>query len=124
MILVFGIISIASVILNMCYIGVLIGLPLGITAWVMGSGDLRKIKKGEMDEEGLGMTQAGWICGIVGTILQSLVLLLCGGFITFLLVSGANSPPPRAPFAPTPVPAMKQPRVAPLPPPVEPANEN
>jgi len=23
-----------------------------------------------MDEEGLGMTQAGWICGIIGTILN------------------------------------------------------
>jgi predicted Zn finger-like uncharacterized protein len=124
MILVFGIISIASVILNMCYIGVLIGLPLGITAWVMGSNDLRKIKKGEMDEEGLGTTQAGWICGIVGTILHSLVLLLCGGFITFLLVSGANNTPPRAPFAPTPVPAIKQPIVVPPPPPVVPGNEN
>jgi predicted Zn finger-like uncharacterized protein len=101
LILVLGIISIASVVLNACYIGVLIGLPLGITAWVLGHGDLRKIKKGEMDEEGLGMTQAGWICGIIGTILQSLVLLACGGFITFILVQQGNNAPPKPMFVPT-----------------------
>ena len=103
LILVFGIISLAALFLNMCYgLGILIGLPLGITAWVLGSGDLRKIKKGEMDEEGLGMTQAGWICGIIGTILQSLVLLTCGGFITFFLLMQANrAPPPKPGFVPT-----------------------
>jgi predicted Zn finger-like uncharacterized protein len=99
LILVFGIISIASVVLNACYVGVLIGLPLGITAWVLGSADLRKIKNHQMDEEGLGTTQAGWICGIIGTILQSLVLLTCGGFITFLLLGGGN-PTPKPAFAP------------------------
>ena len=68
----------------MCYgLGILVGLPLGITAWVLGNGDLRKIKNREMDEEGLGMTQAGWICGIIGTILHSLGLLSCGAFIAF-----------------------------------------
>jgi predicted Zn finger-like uncharacterized protein len=104
LILVFGIISLASVVLNTCYgLGVLIGLPLGITAWVLGSGDLRKIKKGEMDEEGLGMTQAGWICGIIGTILQSLILLTCGGFLTFILVQANNAPRPKPGFVPTQV---------------------
>jgi predicted Zn finger-like uncharacterized protein len=102
LILVLGIISLAAVFLSMCYgLGVLIGLPLGITAWVLGNGDLRKIKNHEMDEEGLGLTQAGWICGIIGTILQSLVLLTCGGFITFVLILGASSSPPKPAFAPT-----------------------
>ena len=87
LILVLGIISLVFVFLSMCYgLGVLVGLPLGITAWVLGNGDLRKIKNNEMDPEGLGMTQAGWICGIIGTILHSLVLLTCGGFITFILL--------------------------------------
>jgi predicted Zn finger-like uncharacterized protein len=114
LILVLGIISIASVVLNACYVGVLIGLPLGITAWALGSGDLRKIKKGEMDEEGLGMTQAGWICGIIGTILQSLVLLACGGLITFFLVAQGNmGAAPKPVFtAPTPAPRV----IDPLPP--------
>jgi predicted Zn finger-like uncharacterized protein len=116
LILVFGIISIASVVLNVCYVGVLIGLPLGITAWVLGNADLRKIKNHQMDEEGLGMTQAGWICGIIGTILQSLVLLACGGFITFLLLGAGNTPPKPA-FAPVQtVPVQPKPPVAAPPP--------
>ena len=79
LILTLGIISLASLALNACYgLGCLIGLPLGITAWVLGSGDLRRIKNHEMDEEGLGMTQAGRVCGIIGTILQGLILLTCG----------------------------------------------
>jgi predicted Zn finger-like uncharacterized protein len=116
LIMVLGIISLSSLFLNMCYLlGVLVGLPLGITAWVLGSGDLRKIKNNEMDPEGLGMTQAGWICGIIGTILHSLILLTCGGFITFFLVAQANNvPPPRPVFtAPAPPKMMNPPPIAP-----------
>jgi predicted Zn finger-like uncharacterized protein len=124
LILVLGIISLVFVFLSMCYgLGVLAGLPLGITAWVLGNGDLRKIKNQEMDEEGLGMTQAGWICGIIGTILHSLVLLTCGGLITFLLVAQGNigSAPKPVFTAPSPAPRV----IDPLPPaqpapPVEP----
>jgi predicted Zn finger-like uncharacterized protein len=107
MILVFGIISIVSVFLTCAYIGPLIGIGLGITAWVLGHADLRKIKNQEMDDEGLGTTQAGWICGIIGTILNTLILLACGGFIAFMLsmqsVSQTTAAKPS--FAPPP-PAM------------------
>ena len=93
-ILTLGIISLACLVLNACYgLGALIGLPLGITAWVLGSGDLRRIKNNEMDEEGLAMTQAGRICGILGTILQSLILLTCGALVTTFLVVGVRTPP-------------------------------
>jgi predicted Zn finger-like uncharacterized protein len=114
LILVLGILSLASIFFNVCYLlGVLIGLPLGITAWVLGSGDLRKIKNNQMDPEGLGNTQAGWICGIIGTILHSLVLLTCGGFITFFLVAQSSvGPGPRPVFTPV------APRMVPPPPPV------
>jgi hypothetical protein len=43
--------------------------PLGIAAWVMGSGDLKQMDAGTMDPSGRGNTQAGKICGIIGTIL-------------------------------------------------------
>jgi len=43
--------------------------PLGIAAWVMGSGDLKEMDAGTMDPSGRGITQAGKICGIIGTIL-------------------------------------------------------
>lgn len=119
LILVLGIISLSFVALSMCYgLGILVGLPLGITAWVLGSGDLRKIKNNEMDIEGLGMTQAGWICGIIGTILHSLVLLTCGGILTFVLIGQANNVPPPRPVFTTPAPPPP-PRIVmpPMPPP-------
>jgi hypothetical protein len=111
MVLVFGIISLVCVLANLCYgLGILVGIPLGIVAWVMGHGDLRKIKNHEMDDEGLGMTQAGWICGIIGTILNTLVLLSCGGLFAVMLIVEAN----RAAAA---KPAFAPPVVKPAPPP-------
>ena len=113
LILVLGIISLTFTVFIMCYgLGLLVGLPLGITAWVLGNGDLRKIKNREMDEEGLGMTQAGWICGIIGTILHSLGLLSCGAFIAFFVMqlNGPGfAPKPRFGAPSAPVPAIKQP---------------
>lgn len=70
LILVLGILS-----LIVCY-------PLGIAAWVMGSGDLKEIEAGTMDPTGRGMTQAGKICGIIGTILMIL------GVVGAILVLG------------------------------------
>jgi hypothetical protein len=41
--------------------------PLGIAAWVMGNTDLQAIRRGQMDPSGEGTTQAGRICGMIGT---------------------------------------------------------
>ena len=48
----------------------------GIIAWVMGSGDLKKIDAKQMDPAGRGNTQAGMICGIIATILWVVGLVL------------------------------------------------
>jgi hypothetical protein len=61
------------------------GLPLGISAWVMGQGDLRKIRNGEMDPGGHSLTRAGRICGIISTVWSSCVLLLVVAWFTFVL---------------------------------------
>jgi len=50
-------------------------LPFGIVAWVMGKGDLNKIKAGSMDPEGKGLTTGGMICGIIGTVFFAISLL-------------------------------------------------
>jgi hypothetical protein len=53
----------------------------GIAAWVMGSSDLQEMATGRMDSTGRDLTKAGRICGIVGTailILQMLIIILMG----------------------------------------------
>ena len=54
-----------------------IGVILGPIAWAMGTTDLSEMRSGRMDAEGEGITNAGRICGIVGTFL-SLVWIFCG----------------------------------------------
>jgi len=61
----------AGAILALGILGIVPCFICGIIAWVMGNGDLRKMDEGTMDPAGRGMTQAGKICGIVGTIMAS-----------------------------------------------------
>jgi len=55
-----------------------IGLPLGIAAIVMARGDMKKMRAGTMDPDGRNTVQAGSICGIIGTILNALLVLYLG----------------------------------------------
>ena len=66
MILAFGIIGLAL-------IPCVIFAPI---AWAMGNTDLREMRMGRMDRSGQGSTQAGMICGMIGTILIILVVLV------------------------------------------------
>lgn len=56
---------------------------LGLSAWIMGQIDLGKMKRGQMDDRNRGLTQAGWICGILGVILNGLMVLGCGLFFGY-----------------------------------------
>jgi hypothetical protein len=70
LILVFGILS-----LVVCQL-------FGIAAWVMGNTDLQEMDNGWMDPTGRDMTKAGRICGMVGTsllILQVVVMIMVFG---------------------------------------------
>ncbi len=60
--------------------------PVGPFAWLMGKGDLKKIDAGAMDPEGKGLTQAGMICGIVGSVFLVLQLL----YVIFVMVLGVG----------------------------------
>lgn len=71
-------------------LGIVCCFICGIIAWVMGNNDLRKIDAGRMDPSGRGLTHAGKICGMVGTILaivaiviQLILMLLGGGLMLF-----------------------------------------
>ncbi len=79
-----------------------IGLPLGIVAMVMGRNDLKKMDAKMMDPEGRSLTQAGWVCGIIGTIWQSLMCMCMVAYvgIFFTAFFGAMAKGPG--FAPAP----------------------
>jgi hypothetical protein len=81
LILAFGIIAIVS--FFFCF---LLGLPLGILAWIWGSKDLKAMDAGEMDPEGRGMTLAGMITGIIGTIMNILMTLGMVIYLIFIFV--------------------------------------
>jgi hypothetical protein len=80
MILAFGIIGIVLSPPCCCPI---VGLPFGIAAWVMGSGDLAGMEAGRMDVGGRGLTQAGKICGIVAVVIS--ILAMIAGVVMFAM---------------------------------------
>ncbi len=65
---------------------------LGPIAWVMGNNDLREIRAGRMDPEGEGNTNAGRICGMIGTILGILgcVFAIFWLFLMFAFMGAAG----------------------------------
>jgi hypothetical protein len=65
LILVFGILGLVGV----C-------APLGIVAWIIGSGDLKQMDAGSMDPAGRSLTNAGRICGMIGTILLAIGIVV------------------------------------------------
>jgi predicted Zn finger-like uncharacterized protein len=88
LILVLGIISLATMVFSLYPLGAI----LGLVAWVMGHNDLKKIKANQLDSDASGLTKAGWICGIIGTLINSLVTLSCVGFLCFVLLSAPSRP--------------------------------
>ncbi len=72
-----------TLILVLGILGLVVCQPIGIAAWIMGSGDLKQIDAGQMDPSGRGLTNAGKICGIVATIL--LVLSVVVGLLLVVL---------------------------------------
>jgi len=54
-------------------------------AWIIGSGELKKIKSGFSSQAGKGFAQAGMIMGIIGTIL---VIISIIGIIIYIALFG------------------------------------
>jgi len=81
-ILALGIVSIVVALTLWCSLA---GLICGIIALNMSKKDLPLLQAGQMDPRGLGITQAGRICGIVGTILSSLMLVLLLVYVIFIV---------------------------------------
>jgi hypothetical protein len=67
-----------GMILALGILGLAVCPILGPIAWVMGNGDMAEIRNGRMDPEGEGLTQAGKICGIIGTVFLLVYGCFCG----------------------------------------------
>jgi hypothetical protein len=65
-----------------CWPLLVINLFVALPAWLMGQSDLRAMKAGAMNREGRGMTFAGFILGIFGT-LGTLILFISIAWVTF-----------------------------------------
>jgi predicted Zn finger-like uncharacterized protein len=65
-----------------------IAVGIGILTLVLGGSDKASIRAGKMNPAGLGLTQGGWICGLIGLILGVLELL-CGLILLILGAVGA-----------------------------------
>jgi hypothetical protein len=94
--------GIVSIVLSLTYLLSIVGLIIGICAWLMGQGDLKKMRANVMDPQGYGSTQAGWICGIIGTAFGGLFSICCVGQVLFYIgmfasASKMTPPPPPAP---------------------------
>jgi hypothetical protein len=68
-------------------VGLVMCMPLGIAAWIMGNGELASMDRGELDPSGRGMTQAGKILGIISVVwfvvgLMFAGMILAGVFVT------------------------------------------
>jgi hypothetical protein len=61
------------------------GLGTGISAWVMGRKDLARMREYIMDPAGRPLTLAGTVCGIIGTILCGIGLLLHAGRVLLMV---------------------------------------
>jgi hypothetical protein len=105
-ILTLGVVGLSLILLSWLFVPIPVSLVLGLCAWVMGASDLRKMKAGEMDVDGRSNTQAGYVCGILATLLAALIALSCAGFISFLFFmdprnTGSARPRYGAPASPT-----------------------
>ncbi len=59
----------------------------GPAAWTMGNSDLQEMASGRMDYSGRDLTQAGRICGIVGTIFLLLQIFVVALMALMVAVS-------------------------------------
>lgn len=78
-----------TLILVLGILGIVLCAVLAPFAWMMGNTDLREMAAGRMDRSGEGLVQAGRICGIIGTVLLIVsVLIVCLYFAVIIFFVG------------------------------------
>ncbi len=73
--------SIVALVLGL--IGFFFCQPVGIAAWIIGSRERDAIASGESPKAGMGMATAGWILGIIDTVI--FILSIIGVIIIIIL---------------------------------------
>ncbi len=58
----------------------------GLAAWIMADRDLEDMDHGRMDTSGRDLTKAGRICGIVGTVLLGVQVLIVVAAVVGMIV--------------------------------------
>jgi amino acid transporter len=79
----------ANTVLVFGILSLIVCAPLGIAAWIMGNTDLREMDSGLMDPSGRDSTNAGRICGMIGTILMILAIIFVIVMLSFVGFAGA-----------------------------------
>ena len=75
----------ATVVLVLGILSLVCCAPLGIVAWVLGNTELKAIDEGRRPPENRGTASAGRICGIVGTCIAAVGILV---LVAFLALGG------------------------------------
>jgi hypothetical protein len=76
-------------ILILAIVSWVMGCPIfGIVAWVMGSTDLREMRAGRMDQSGMGLTQAGYILGMIHALI---FIVICVFVLFFFIIAAAGA---------------------------------
>lgn len=93
--MILGIIATSVSLLSCACYGILspVGLVCGIIAWVSASREKQRIAAGQAPPNGL--NSAGYILGIIGTIVSLLVMLLGAIAIISIIIFAVNNPQPR-----------------------------
>jgi hypothetical protein len=73
-------------------LSLVICMPLGILAWILGSDDLKAMDAGKMDPGGRSSTEVGKVCGMISTILTAIILSICAIMFMFGLIAALISP--------------------------------
>jgi hypothetical protein len=77
-----------TLILILGILGITFCAPLGIAAWIMGSGDIKEMDAGKMDASGKSLTNAGKVCGIIGTVVTIIAVIFAMlGFMVAMLTT-------------------------------------
>ena len=67
-------------------LGLMLCQLLAIAAWKMGNDDLREMEFGRMDPSGRDITNAGRVCGMVGTVILIVqVTMMLLAFVVIVL---------------------------------------